>query len=185
MNKKLKSERNKRYYCKHKQEIIKQRKQHLLEHGLEHKKHRAILDARFYLNHKQEIKNNHKNYLRIHQEQIRKRDRDYRKQKRNTNINFKLKCYLRTRIYHVLKGINKSASTEKLVGCSLEFLKQHLEKQFKLGMSFSNYGKWHIDHIKPCASYDLSKPEEQKKCFNYSNLQPLWAEENLSKHDKY
>ena len=184
MNKKLKSERNKRYYCKHKQEIIKQRKQHLLEHGLEHKKHRAILDARFYLNHKQEIKNNHKNYLRIHQEQIRKRDRDYRKQKRNTNINFKLKCYLRTRLSIALKKNIKSESTMKLLGCHIDLLRLHLQSKFKPGMSFSNYGKWHIDHIIPCARFDLSKVSEQKICFNWKNLQPLWAEENLKKQDK-
>jgi len=51
-------------------------------------------------------------------------------------------------------------------------------------MSFSNYGKWHIDHIIPCARFDLRKPNEQKKCFNYKNLQPLWAFDNLSKNDK-
>ena len=72
----------------------------------------------------------------------------------------------------------------KLLGCSLDFLKQYLEFQFKKGMSWSNYGKWHIDHIKPCASFDLSKPNEQHKCFNYINLQPLWAIDNLRKKDK-
>lgn len=51
-------------------------------------------------------------------------------------------------------------------------------------MNWDNYGEWEIDHIKPCASYDLSKPKEQRKCFNYMNLQPLWAEENLRKGSK-
>ena len=69
----------------------------------------------------------------------------------------------------------------KLVGCSIDQLKQHLEFQFKPGMTWNNYGKWHVDHKKPCASFDLSKPSEQRKCFNWKNLQPLWAEENLSK----
>jgi desulfoferrodoxin (superoxide reductase-like protein) len=61
-----------------------------------------------------------------------------------------------------------------------------LEKQFKLGMNWDNYGRsgWHIDHIKPCASFDLTKKEEQLKCFHYTNLQPLWARENLIKSDK-
>ena len=70
-----------------------------------------------------------------------------------------------------------------LIGCSLEELKKHLESQFKPGMSWKNRGRngWHIDHIKPCASFDLSKSEEQHKCFHYSNLQPLWAKENLRK----
>lgn len=73
------------------------------------------------------------------------------------------------------------SQTIKLIGCSIEQLKQHLEKQFKLGMSWFNYGKWHVDHIKPCASFDLTDIEQQKQCFNYTNLQPLWAEENLVK----
>jgi len=73
----------------------------------------------------------------------------------------------------------------KLVGCSIDFLKQHLENKFKPGMSWKNYGKWHIDHIRPCASFDLRKPAEQKKCFHYSNLQPLWAKENLVKGKFY
>ena len=52
-------------------------------------------------------------------------------------------------------------------------------------MSWDNYGDWHIDHIRPCCSFDLSKIEEQEKCFHYSNLQPLWAEENMTKGGKY
>ncbi|GAI33061.1 unnamed protein product, partial [marine sediment metagenome] len=60
--------------------------------------------------------------------------------------------------------------------------KKHLEKRFVKGMSWKNYGKWHIDHIKPCATFNLSEKKEQRKCFHYSNLQPLWAKENLSKN---
>jgi len=75
----------------------------------------------------------------------------------------------------------------KLVGCSIDQLKQHIEKQFKKGMSWDNWGiyGWHIDHIKPCASFDLTKESEQKKCFHYTNLQPLWAKENLKKYNHY
>ena len=52
-------------------------------------------------------------------------------------------------------------------------------------MSWGNYGKWHVDHIRPCASFNLVNEEEQKKCFHYTNLQPLWAKDNLSKGSKY
>ena len=105
--------------------------------------------------------------------------------KRQTNINFKILCNLRTRLGHALKGYSKSKRTIDLLGCSIEQLKQHLEKQFKEGMNWENRSKWHIDHIKPCASFDLAKPEEQVKCFHYTNLQPLWIKENLIKKDKY
>lgn len=73
----------------------------------------------------------------------------------------------------------------ELVGCSIDKLKQHLESKFTEGMSWDNYGDWHVDHIKPCASFDLSDPEQQRLCFNYKNLQPLWAADNLSKGDSY
>jgi hypothetical protein len=89
---------------------------------------------------------------------------------------------LRSRLIGGIKGNFKQSTTIELLGCSIEKLKQHLESKFKPGMSWSNYGKWHIDHIKPCARFDLSKPNEQKKCFHYTNLQPLWAEENLKKN---
>ena len=74
----------------------------------------------------------------------------------------------------------------KLIGCSVDFLKQHLELQFKGRMGWNNYGfyGWHVDHIKPCASFDLTDTEQQKECFNYTNLQPLWWHENASKSDK-
>jgi len=90
---------------------------------------------------------------------------------------------LRTRVYRVLKGYLKSAPTLTLLGCSLEQLKLHLESQFTRGMAWHNYGRvWHIDHKEPCASFDLSRPEEQQRCFHYSNLRPLNAKENWSKH---
>jgi len=97
-----------------------------------------------------------------------------------------MKLLLKNRIRYALKNNKKSNSTMNLVGCSLQELKKHLEKQFKQGMTWKNhslYG-WHIDHIKPCASFDLSNPEEQKKCFHYTNLQPLWAIDNIKKSNK-
>ena len=73
-----------------------------------------------------------------------------------------------------------------MVDCSVEKLKQHLESQFKEGMTWTNYGKngWVIDHIQPCVSFDLSKLSGQKKAFHYTNLQPLWEKVNLHKASK-
>jgi hypothetical protein len=102
-----------------------------------------------------------------------------------TDPNFKMKHQLGTRIRKVLNGLTKkSKSTQELIGCTIEQLWIHLEKSFKLGMTRENYGKWHVDHIIPCVSFDLTKPEEQAQCFNYTNLQPLWASENLAKGSK-
>ena len=87
----------------------------------------------------------------------------------------------RGRIRDALRGIAKTASTEQLIGCSFEELKSHLESKFQEGMTWDNYGDWQIDHIKPCASFDLTDSNQQKICFHYSNLQPLWKKENQSK----
>lgn len=104
--------------------------------------------------------------------------------RRKTDTNFRLTQNLRTRIVKVLKGINKSASTMELVGCTIDEFKSHLQEQFQPGMTWENYGKWHIDHIMPCASFDLANPEQQRQCFHHTNMQPLWAEDNLAKGDR-
>jgi hypothetical protein len=81
----------------------------------------------------------------------------------------------------------KSDKTKTLIGCGFKTLMKHLEKQFVSGMSWNNYGRdgWSIDHIKPCKLFDLTKKEEQFKCFHYTNLQPLWHIDNLQKGDRY
>ena len=87
---------------------------------------------------------------------------------------------LRGRVSSAIKR-GKSKSTMELTGCSIEVLISHLEAQFQEGMKMENYGKWHIDHRRPCASFDLTSEEDQKMCFHYTNLQPMWGKENLEK----
>lgn len=102
---------------------------------------------------------------------------------------FRIAGQLRTRLYLHLKGKNtrKKQNPFTLTGCTLSALKSHLESLFLPGMSWENHTRygWHIDHIKPCSSFDLTKKEEQYKCFHYTNLQPLWATFNISKGDKF
>ena len=102
--------------------------------------------------------------------------------KRSNPLN-RLRTNLYLRVNRLLKGLCKSARTMALIGCTHEHLRAHISSQFKNGMSWENYGRagWHVDHIKPCASFDLSDPDQQKLCFHFSNLQPLWAVDNLSK----
>jgi hypothetical protein len=101
------------------------------------------------------------------------------------NENFRLRENLRGRIYGALKGETKSDNTIKLLGCTVDNLWIHLESKFQENMTRGNYGEWHVDHIKPCSIFDLTDPREQRRCFNYRNLQPLWGSENISKNDKY
>ena len=83
-----------------------------------------------------------------------------------------------------MSGSKKNDRTSKLIGCSIPYFMDHIEKQFNKGMTWENYGKWHIDHRVPCASFDLTDPEQQKACFHYTNMQPMWAKENLKKANK-
>lgn len=119
----------------------------------------------------------------------REKDKESRRNSVNkrlsTDMGFKLLIVLRARMRSALKnkGHKKSLKTINLIGCSIEFLKNYIENQFTEGMSWDNYGKggWEVDHIKPCAAFDLSKEEEQRKCFHYTNLQPLWYYDNRAK----
>jgi len=123
---------------------------------------------------------NAKKYREKYRDKINKKLR----QKRKSNINFKLRTIISNRIRMALSRGSKNSTSYELTGCSWEHLKLYLESQFTVGMSWDNYGQWHIDHIKPCCNFDLSKEDEQKKCFYYTNLQPLWAIDNLKKSGK-
>jgi hypothetical protein len=102
---------------------------------------------------------------------------------RRTNINRNISSRLRIRINAVIRYGKKSAPTEKLLGCTVPVLRKHLEGLFTPDMNWEEFlkGRIHIDHIIPCAAFDLSVPQNQLECFHYSNLQPLWGRDNLRK----
>jgi hypothetical protein len=155
------------------------------------------LKKRYYQNHKVEIFSNVKLYTKNHKENITIYQKDYRQKNRpmislykinkyHTDINYKISCLLRNYTNFVMKEKYKKSkffNTIELLGCSIEEFTLYLEKLFKPGMSWKNYGRngWHLDHIIPCAHFILSDPEQQKLCFHYTNLQPMWAKENLIK----
>jgi len=109
--------------------------------------------------------------------------------RRINDINYKLYRITQTRFHTALRKskIMKSIRTLDIIGCSMDELKIHLESQFKKGMTWDNYGLkgWHIDHIRPCSSFDFTKEEEIRQCWHYTNLQPLWWWENLEKGGKW
>jgi hypothetical protein len=106
------------------------------------------------------------------------------RERMKNDINFKLIKNCRCRIRMVIKKNTKSGKTLSLLGCSTLFLKNYLESKFLEGMTWGNRADWHVDHIRPCSSFDLSDPIQQKECFHYTNLQPLWAKDNIKKSDK-
>jgi hypothetical protein len=109
--------------------------------------------------------------------------REYYKRKKQ-EPQYRIKLNLRSRLKDALKRSFSGKPSLSLVGCSIEFLKKHLESKWTDGMSWENYGKWHIDHILPCSSFNLTIPAKQEECFNWKNLQPLWAKDNIKKGAK-
>lgn len=98
----------------------------------------------------------------------------------------RLRKRVMSRIWSAMKGSNVfSRGSFSMVGCSVGFLRSYIEGKFQNGMTWENYGEWHVDHIRPCASFDLSDKEQVLQCFNWRNLQPMWASENISKGANY
>lgn len=138
---------------------------------------------------KQCYRNYSKEYRRHYPDRIKKNNsnleyyRNYTNKKIKTDINFKLSRNLRSRLRTALKNNAKNGSAVKDLGCSIEFLKQYLESKFQPGMNWENHGLkgWHIDHIIPLCTFNLVNRQEFLKACHYTNLQPLWAIDNLSK----
>lgn len=170
----------KKYRLEHKAEKAEWSKNYAKTHKEQIRKH----IRKYQQTHKEEINKKSKLFRDTHKEHIKKYNREYSRKRKNSDIGFKLICNLRTKVSEAIRRNSKSSPTLMLLGCSVNKLKQHLESQFKPNMSWDNYGYygWHIDHKKPCVNFDLSSPDEQKKCFHYTNLQPLWAEENMRKN---
>lgn len=118
--------------------------------------------------------------------------RKYVKKRYQSNLEFKIRTTLRSRLKHAIDGNIKKLSAIKLLGCTVEYFISYIESKLLPDMTWENYGNpngnhsdcWHIDHIIPCARFNLVDLEQQKLCFHYTNLQPLWAKDNLSKADK-
>ena len=130
----------------------------------------------------------YKAWLKNNRPKKNKYEREYVKKKIQSDIGFKIARNLRNRLWKVLrpKTIINSESAINLLGCTIKEFRKYFELQFADGMNWDRYlnGEIHIDHVRPCASYNLTDPEQQRQCFHYTNLQPLWARDNYSKGSK-
>jgi ribosomal protein S20 len=156
------------------------------------------LNKKYYYGNHEFLKNKHKQYGKDNPEVRRKATakylknnpeyyNQYRRNRYNTDPQFKLRIVLGNRLNEVLKKskTNKTSNIIVLLGCSLDEVKQHIEKQFTELMFWENHGiYWEVDHIIPCDKFDLTDIEQQKQCFHYSNLQPLIKTENRQKSNK-
>ena len=165
--------RNKQYYKKNKDKICKQTKQY-------QEKNREKITKR-KKQYREENREQIKQYLEKNKDRINNYKKHYQNYKLLTNTQFKLSHYLRSRLRSSIRGHYKTGSAVKDLGCTISELKLYLEKQFVNGMSWGNYGKWHVDHKLPLKHFDLTDKNQFLKAVNYTNLQPLWASDNCSK----
>jgi len=130
-------------------------------------------------------------YKKKNRDKINATQNEYHKEKKKNDPLFKLLCNARTRLWNALKSQNasKNKRTLEYINCSVAHLYYHIEQQFTDGMYWKNHGhgkgKWNVDHRRPCDSFDLNDEEQMYMCFHWTNLQPMWAQENLEKSNHY
>lgn len=141
----------------------------------------------YYSKNKEKLLVDHREYGKIYRqsEAYKKKKRDRNKERLRTDVIFKLSHNLRRRMRSAIKRNQKIGSAVSDLGCTIQFFKNYIESKFQNDMSWDNYGRWHLDHIQPLASFDLSNRDQFLKAANYTNYQPLWAEDNLRKSSTY
>ena len=122
----------------------------------------GLLEREKWLERKQEMEERRRNCRQV----------EFRKHLRNQLYN---------RLLHALKGKSNVGSMKKNMGCNIQDFMDHIARLFQPGMSWKNWGKWHLDHIQPLYSFDLADPEQLAKAAHYTNIRPLWAKENLGR----
>jgi hypothetical protein len=205
-----KKENDRRYYAKNRMQILARNKRYSRLNKnkiyLQKKNYQSInkysiseRKKKYFENNKGKISQRQRLYRILNEEKIRKRNRryylnnrdkiktnrkEYEKYKRRIDVNYKISGNLRSRLYKAIKNFCKSGSAVKDLGCSLSEFKSHITSKFQSGMTWVNYGKWHLDHIIPLSSFNLSDRVQLLKACHYTNYQPLWPADNLMKSNK-
>jgi hypothetical protein len=197
--KKCVKEYNKRRYQEKRNELLEQKKKYREQHRQElreyakkryQEKSEKINEQKkkYYQQNKKKIREQHREYHKQHRQEIRKHNKEYEKKRYKNNHQYRLANIGRGRIYKARKAQNapRYCKYNEAIGCTPEELDIWLESQFTPEMNWDNYGTyWHVDHIRPLCSFDLTDPEQYKAAFNYKNTQPLKATDNLIKGGKW
>jgi hypothetical protein len=172
------------YYEKNREKILNYARSYYLKN----KESIAVKSKLIYIENKVELYEYHKKYIKANPDKIRVHKSKYRKKRLKQSIQFRIQQRLRKRVHSAIKNLkqNKLYSITKAIGCNSEELKKYLESKFLSGMTWDNHGLygWHIDHVKPLSSFDLTNEKEFFQACHYTNLQPLWAKDNLQKGSK-
>lgn len=177
---KLKEKR--KAYCERLGDIHLERKK-VSYHKNKHKPENIAHQKAYSKTNSQKIVEKNRRWVKKNKEHCKQYMREYHKERRKSDAGFKMLSTLR--YLHTAIKKNCHSKYSYLLGCSIQECREHIEKQFTEGMTWENHAPqgWHIDHIIPCKSFDLTNIEQQKQCFHYSNLQPLWWRDNLNKRN--
>lgn len=186
-NRESKIQYSRDYYNKNKDKILSD-PEYKEKARIRSKKYRDENREKYLLS-KKLIREKNKDKISIYNKQYREANKNYfknynynyKKNRKKEDIDFRIICNLRSRLSNIVKRKSNSLSVKKLLGCNFKTLKSHLENKFTEGMNWDNYGEWHLDHIIPISSG--SSEEDYKKLCHYTNLQPLWAVDNIRKKD--
>lgn len=182
LNKKNNPNYYKEYYIKNKNYINTRNKNWIKEN----KERFDLINKKWELNNPQRSKENRNNWRKNNKESIRNRDKIWKFEKRKNNPNFRVLDNTRVRINKAIQKGFKNKHTLELIGCKIEEYRKYQESMFFPEWAWSNYGElWEIDHIIPCSSFDLTKLEEQQKCFHYTNTRPIWKTTETAKQYGY
>lgn len=185
-NKKKIAARHKAYYLQNREMLAACHK----AYNFKHKEKRAVYGKEYHLKHRERLVAYHKDYYLQNKEKMSAYQSVYNKvyarTRRGTDIQFRLTRNLRSRLYKAIRSGYKSGSAVRDLGCTIDELKIHLEKQFLPRMTWDNWSRdgWHIDHNVPLDFFDLDDRKQLLQACHYTNLQPMWAEENIRKSNK-
>ena len=178
---------HKEYYTRNKEEVQEQHQQYYRQN----KKESQERSKQYYQQNKEQIQEYNKQYYGQNKEEILQNQNQYQNLRKKEDVNYKIKCYLRTRIYNAIKNNLKSGSAVADLMMSISNFKLYLEERWYPDpdtgemMSWLNYGKgWHIDHVIPLSAFDLTDRQQFLKAVHYSNLRPMWAKQNISESDR-
>lgn len=182
-NKEKVNAKGKEYYINNKKAITQRHK----EYNTVNKDKIREYNKKRYSDNREEIISKTKSWYLNNKDRKQNRAVVYRKERYKNDTNFKLTCVIRSRLNKAIKNNQKTGSAVVDLGCTIEEFKLYIESLWEPGMTWNNWTRdgWHIDHIKPLASFDLDVEEELYKATHYTNMQPLWAKDNLKKSDKY
>ena len=187
---------NKQYREANKEKIRQQKREYMKGYYQKNKNKIGEYQKKYYQENAERVKGRISNWKSENKEQVDAYNKNYRaehssdhaayiKRRREEDAKYKLICAVRNMLNNAFNKrmqVGKNKKAEEILGCSIEFFIEHLQSQFKEGMTLENHGEWHIDHIIPLSS--ATTEEEVLKLNHYTNLQPLWANENIVKRNK-